>query len=235
VGISPAVAVRKLAAHGMIVNGGYILGFDKETVETAVHMVDLIQETGVCMAMVGTLFALPDTQLFRRLQREGRLFRVDQVMVDGTVEVDQTTSGLNFATERPRTAILHDYARVLQRIYDPRKYYERVWTTATQLVPARKYRPSLGQTLKQVRSFVKACAQVGTDRRAGLLYWKTLAKVLLTNPAALEAVVSLAVMYIHFSKQAEFVVDLLVKQAAYIKDVGEENYNRLMLVGQAAG
>ena len=56
-------AVRTLAEYGIIVNGGFILGFDNETDCTAARMTELIQETGICMAMVGTLSALPNTAI----------------------------------------------------------------------------------------------------------------------------------------------------------------------------
>ena len=36
-------------------------------------MIDCIEDTGIPAAMVGLLFALPNTQLTRRLAKEGRL------------------------------------------------------------------------------------------------------------------------------------------------------------------
>ena len=42
-------------------NGGFILGFDHETEHTARNMSRLIQESGIVMAMVGGLYALPGT------------------------------------------------------------------------------------------------------------------------------------------------------------------------------
>jgi radical SAM superfamily enzyme YgiQ (UPF0313 family) len=64
-GISVVDAVRTLGAHGMSVVGGFILGFGNETEETARQMVDLIQDTGICLAYAGMLVALPNTQLTR--------------------------------------------------------------------------------------------------------------------------------------------------------------------------
>ena len=54
--------------------------------------------------MVGLLYALPNTQLTRRLAQEGRL----HPFVEGTHRgsADQCSQGLNFETLRPRREIL---------------------------------------------------------------------------------------------------------------------------------
>jgi len=230
-GLSAAEAVRTLNSHGMIVNGGFILGFDGETQRTAGNMIDLIQNTGICMAMVGTLSALPNTQLSHRLRREGRLFGGGLIVEDTSVDIDQTTSGLNFATARPRTDILRDQMDVLRAIYDPQKYYERVLLTATHLRPALRSRLSFAQVPRMVWAFLKVSRRAGLSRRTGPLYWRTLFEVLMRNPRALEAAVSLAAMHVHFFAQSEFVIRTLEEKVATIESCGEENYNRWMILG----
>jgi radical SAM superfamily enzyme YgiQ (UPF0313 family) len=225
-------AVRTLASHGMIANGGFVLGFDSETEHTAGHMVDLIQETGICSALVSTLTALPNTQLSRRLAREGRLFAGGlMVTTDSAVDVDQTTGGLNYATARPRTAILRDQINVYRQIYDPGQYYRRVLATATQLVPHRRHRPTLLGSLKLARGFLRVSARAGFNLRTGPLYWKTLLQVLVTNPGALEAVVSMAALYVHYTRQSAFVIDTLERRIAEIERCGEDSYNQSMIAG----
>jgi radical SAM superfamily enzyme YgiQ (UPF0313 family) len=228
-GVCAVEAVRTLASYGMTVSGGFILGFDNETENTARQMIDLIQEAGICVAMVGTLVALPNTQLSRRLKREGRLFSGGQMRIETAVDIDQTTSGLNFATTRPRSAILQDQVQVFRHIYDPKKYYERVLLTAIQLAPAYKNRPSFAQALKLAWAFLKVSAKAGISRRTGPLYWKTLFKVLTRNPRAVSTAVNMAAVYVHFSRQSEFVIRTLEERAEYTRSYGEENYNKLMI------
>jgi len=230
-GLSAAEAVRTLNRHGMIVNGGFILGFDGESDGTADNMINLIQETGICVAMVGTLSALPNTQLSRRLKREGRLFGGGLIVENTTVDIDQTTSGLNFATARPRTDVLRDQMDVLRAIYDPRAYYERLLLTATQLKPSLRSRLSLDQVPRMVWAFLRVSRRVGLSRRTGPLYWRTLFEVLVRNPRALEAAVNLAAMYVHFSQQSWFVIRTLAEKVEAIKRCGEEIYNRRMILG----
>ncbi len=235
-GVSVVSAVRKLASHGVIAIGGFILGFDNETENTARNMIHLIQESGICMAMVGTLFALPNTQLSRRLKREGRLFGGGLTMVeDPGVDVDQTTSGLNFATSRPRTAILQDQLTVLRHIYAPERYYERVLLTATHLVCSHKSRSSFSQSFRLAWFFLKVCGKAGFNRHTGTLYWKTLFKVLMRNPKAVDAAVNLSAMYVHFSKQSDFVIRMLEEKVEYVQSYGEGNYNEWMLTRHTVG
>jgi len=229
--VSVGDAVRTMTAHGIIVNGGFILGFDSETEHTADRMASLIEETGIATAMVGTLAALPNTRLSQRLSREGRLFAGGRMTVDPSVDIDQTTSALNFATARPRTAILQDQARVYRRIYAPASYYRRVLHTATHLRPNHRHHPALLQSLRLLWAFVQVSARAGFNRHSGLLYWRTLVSVLIRNPQAVVTVVSMAALYVHFAGQAEYVIRTIEDEVTAIEAVGEERFNKLMMDG----
>src|ERR1700687_4131909 len=65
--------------------------------------------------------ALPNTQLTRRLEKEGR---ITPALLD--TKGDPLNSGLNFVTLRPRREILRDYKAVLQNIYHPDAFFARV-------------------------------------------------------------------------------------------------------------
>jgi radical SAM superfamily enzyme YgiQ (UPF0313 family) len=230
--VSAVDAVRTLASYGMIVNGGFVLGFDSETERTADRMIDLIQEAGIGTALVSTLTALPNTQLSHRLQREGRLFAGGRMLQsDAQLEIDNTTSGLNFATSRPRTDILRDQAQVLRTVYDPANYYARVLRTALDLAPDYRYRPGFVAALKLVWAWLKVSVKVGLNRRTGPLYWKTLFTVLAANPRAAQAAISMAALYVHFGQQSEFVIDMLERKIADIERSGEKEYNERMIAG----
>jgi len=199
-------SVNKISSYGMIANAGFIIGFDNETDQTADKMIQCVQDTGICMAMVGKLYALPETQLTRRLEKEGRLFEVGSTLNDS--ELDQLTSGLNFITTRPRLDVLKDYLHVIKYIYNPERYYQRVMTTSLNLKPEYKYKPGLVKFLKNLIVFFKVCKKVGINKTTGWLYWKTLITVIFKNPGAVEATVNLAAMYIHFNKQSKYIIDL---------------------------
>ena len=175
------------------------------------------------MAMVGRLYALPKTQLTKRLQLEGRLFENPSILTDDVI--DQTTSGPNFVTTRPRVDVLSDHVNVLQHIYAPAQYYRRVLTTCLSLRPAGKHKPSFAKRLKMVRTLLKLCATIGLDKTTGWLYWKTLVTVGLRNPGAIEAAVNLAAMFIHFQAHARFIIDLTNKEIESLKSTENEKIN----------
>jgi radical SAM superfamily enzyme YgiQ (UPF0313 family) len=225
-------AVNKIYSYGMIVNAGFIIGFDNETAQTANNMMRCIQDSGICMAMLGKLYALPNTQLTRRLRREGRLFEDGSALQELKTEIDQMTSGLNFITTRPRIDVLRDYAKVIVFIYDAKHYYERATYTGLHLKPNYHYRPTLAKMLRSAKAFLKLALIIGFNKTTGWLYWTMLLKVALKNPGALEATLNLAAMFIHFRKQSKFIVDLTNNEIADIISSREVRYSELMFQEQ---
>ena len=210
-------AVNKIYSYGMIVNAGFIIGFDNETDQTAENMIKCIQDSGICMAMLGTLYALPNTQLTRRLKREGRLFENGSTLREIHTEIDQMTSGLNFITARPRIDVLKDYVQVITYIYEPKRYYERATYTGLHLKPDYKYRPTIGRMLKLAQAFLKLCLKAGFNKTIGWLYWKTLLTVIFKNLRAIEATVNLAAMSIHFHKMSKFIIEYTNKEIKRVR------------------
>jgi len=66
-------AVRRIYAAGIDILAGFIIGFDRDTSATFAAQRRFIVDSGIIVAMVGLLTALPKTPLFERLAREGRL------------------------------------------------------------------------------------------------------------------------------------------------------------------
>ena len=221
--------IRKTLSHGIIVDASFIFGFDNETEQSARLMMNCIRDSGICMAMVGTLYALPDTQLARRLKNEGRLFQEVTRISDPSLEIDQMSSGLNFQTIRPRSAILKDYTSILNNIYDPENYYKRLTYLGLNLKPCYRHKPGTLKKIRLLRSFLMVCGKVGFNIRTGILFWKLLFTILLKNPKALEPVVGFAAMYIHLAKHARFIIELTNAKIKDIEQYGENNYNQMIL------
>ena len=66
-------AVEKLTRAGLEVMAGFIVGFDSDDEGIFERQRAFIQNAPIPLAMTGILSALPSTQLWRRLEREGRL------------------------------------------------------------------------------------------------------------------------------------------------------------------
>ncbi|MHB0770559.1 B12-binding domain-containing radical SAM protein [Bradyrhizobium sp. 5.13L] len=131
-----AESIHKIYAAGILVTAGFIVGFDNEKVSMADAMIDFIEEAAIPVSMVGLLYALPNTQLTRRLEREGRLHPGHDVAP--TIGADQCTAGINFDPVRPLRDILMDYKRVLEHVYSPAAYAGRVDRLMTLLDRSRQ-------------------------------------------------------------------------------------------------
>src|SRR5205823_10726786 len=170
--------VHKIYRAGMFVNAGFIVGFDSEKGSVAEAMIDCIEATAIPFCMVGLLYALPNTQLTRRLAREGRLFPPDAVrFAPGDDVGDQCTAGINFATARPRRDILADYRTILARIYRPAVYYRRMRTVA-RLLDRPVVDRSAGKDPESSRLFA-------VPVRDFVLLWRLVWRIAARQPAAL--------------------------------------------------
>src|SRR3954464_386175 len=127
-----AECVHKIYGYGMFITAGFIVGFDTEKASIGQAMADLIEEASIPVSIVGLLYALPGTQLTRRLAAEGRLHKGHDIM---RVEQagDQCTLGCNFDTKRPLRDILTDYKTVLGNVFTPEAYAGRLKRMAAML------------------------------------------------------------------------------------------------------
>jgi hypothetical protein len=130
-----AESVHRVQEAGMLVVAGFIIGFDTERGSVSSAMLECIQDAAIPVCTAGLLVALHNTQLYRRLEREGRLHPwnplVDLHSVRGGDHC--TTLGLNFETKRPRRDMLVDYKRVIETLYSPRAYFARVKDVAVRI------------------------------------------------------------------------------------------------------
>jgi radical SAM superfamily enzyme YgiQ (UPF0313 family) len=220
--------VRKLLSYGIVSNGGYIIGFDSESRQIADNMINSIQKSGICMAMIGLLYALPNTQLTRRLASESRLFQQASRSI-GKSDIDQTTSGLNFITLISRIEILKNFIRVINTIYEPSNYYKRVVFTGLNIRPHFKHTPNFRTWLIYMRSFLRVCKRAGFNTVTGFYYWKMFFTVVFRNPKGIETAVNLAAMFIHFQKQKEYGVSMMNHTIDELGKTGEETYYEKML------
>ncbi|HOG82072.1 MAG TPA: radical SAM protein, partial [Smithellaceae bacterium] len=66
-------AIEKIQRSGIEVMGGFILGFDTDKEDAFDNQLAFIRQNGIAQSMVGLLAAMPNTDLFKRLEREGRI------------------------------------------------------------------------------------------------------------------------------------------------------------------
>jgi len=201
-----AESVHRIYAAGMFVTAGFIVGFDNEKAAMAEPMIDLIEEAAIPVAMVGLLYALPNTQLTRRLAKEGRLHPLPEMVPDG--HGDQCTNGLNFDTLRPRREILEDYKRVLDRIYDPVAFAGRLRRLSDMLDNSTRKGQVRATDAKRKFSSAgmlhKLMASVPEPRD---LFRETFSHCLKTNPRSARWIIGQMAFYLHLGPFSRFVIN----------------------------
>src|SRR6185503_4943965 len=119
-------SVKRIQSYGMEVMAGFIVGFDNDPDDIFDLQVNFIRESAIPLAMVGLLTALPDTGLWRRLEKEGRL------LTQSTG--NNTDCSLNFIPKMDATRLVEGYKQVLRTIYSPREYYNRTLESLARVI-----------------------------------------------------------------------------------------------------
>jgi radical SAM superfamily enzyme YgiQ (UPF0313 family) len=184
-------SIAVIQSYGMQVMGGFILGFDTDREDIFDRMVEFIQKSGIPVAMVGLLQAMPGTQLFRRLGKEGRILDAGQG--------DNTGDHLNFLPNMDAARLVEGYRSVLKRIYSSAAYYERVKLYLNRTQPRGGEKRSRQQWLTRAnaRAFVTSILRQGVFGRQRWSYWKFLLTVATRYRHCIGAAMTLAVMGYH--------------------------------------
>jgi radical SAM superfamily enzyme YgiQ (UPF0313 family) len=197
-------SVARIQSYGIEVMGGFILGFDTDKEDIFDRMVEFIQKSGIPIAMVGLLQAMPGTQLFRRLRREGRI-------VDAGGGNNTFCDRLNFLPRMDSAKLVEGYRGVMKRIYNCEAYYERVklYLNRAHPKPAKRTAEERARKLPQpqsepwmtranLRALANSIVRQGVLGRHQWSYWKFLASAATRYRRCFGAAMTLAVMGYHF-------------------------------------
>jgi radical SAM superfamily enzyme YgiQ (UPF0313 family) len=181
-------SVEKIQRRGVEVTGGFILGFDTDAPDIFDRQISFIQQAGIPIAMVGLLNALPNTQLWRRLEQEGRLKR-------GITGNNTHTLSMNFVPRMRETDLIDGYKRVLVELYSPKRYFERC-TTLLRRLPAR-LKAARSTSWVEIKALLLSLLRQGFSSYS-LHYWRYLLGALLIRPTLFPDAVVLAIKGFHF-------------------------------------
>jgi radical SAM superfamily enzyme YgiQ (UPF0313 family) len=200
-----AESIQKIYHAGIFVNAGFIIGFDAEKASIAEGMIQCVEDTAIPVAMVGLLYALPNTGLHRRLIAEGRLHPGSELVENDSV-ADQCTSGLNFDTRRPRRDMLNDYRVVLRRIYEPGAFFARVANMACQLdLSEHRLTRPLRSLLRDFHAFRRITWRSGiAGNGVRGPFWRAVGRSLSRNPRSVRVVFAQAALFLHFLPYSRF-------------------------------
>jgi len=186
-----AESIRTIQHAGLEVMGGFIVGFDHDPTDVFERQFEFIQRTGIVTAMVGLLTALPQTRLYQRLQREGRLL--------AETTGNNTAAVLNFVPQLDRQFLIEGYCRLMRSLYDPKSYYRR---SLTFLAEHRPQGPAIGSSWPDYGVFLKSLWLIGVWHRGRRAFWRFFATVLLRHRRQLAQAMTLAIFGHHFRRVA---------------------------------
>ncbi len=183
--------VKILQRTGLEVMGGFIVGFDHDRTDIFLRQFEFIQRSGVVTAMVGLLNALPQTRLYHRLMKEGR--------IDAETTGNNTQAMMNFTPKLNREFLVNGYRDLMKKLYEPNTYYQRI---RIFLEDYRPKGPSLRLSWTDVRAFLKSFWWLGLWYRGRVAYWKFFWTTLLVRPRKFRFAIELAIVGYHFRRVA---------------------------------
>src|SRR3979490_40882 len=120
--------IHTINSYGMEVVSGIIMGLDTDKAETGDALLAFVDESQIPLLTINLLQALPQTPLWDRLAREGRLLEEDE------------SRGSNVRFLLPYDQVVDSWRRCMEIAYAPEKLYARYqyqcdYTYANQLKP----------------------------------------------------------------------------------------------------
>ncbi len=183
-------SVKTLQRLGLVVHGGFIVGFDNDPQTIFEDQIKFIQNSGIATAMVGLLTALSGTKLFKRLKSENRLLNLSSGNnMDGS---------LNFVPAMNYTKLVKGYKSLLDTIYSQKAYYERVKIFLNEYhLPERQ---KMRITFYDIRAFFRSMIVLGILEKGRSYYWRLLFYTIVKYPRKLYLAVTLSIYGFHFRR-----------------------------------
>ena len=220
--------INKIYAHGIGVSAGFIFGFDDEKPGNDKVMLSCIEDTGIIVAMVSLLVALPNTQLTRRLQKEGRLLSADMELVKDNSQdyqlylvgkhgdgQDNMAGGLNFVTTRDRAEIYREYRHVIETIYSPKVFMDRILATTRRIKLTPKFVPNKAESRELLGFFLKVVWWMTKNKSVRWYYWRNTLKTLFMGRGKFSFAQSQMVLFVHYEQQSKYVSEQLAMNIDY--------------------
>jgi radical SAM superfamily enzyme YgiQ (UPF0313 family) len=185
-------SVKKIQNNGIEVQAGFIVGFDNDSPAIFKNQIDFIQKSGIVTAMVGLLSALPKTRLYQRLQTAGRLVKE----TDGS----NTSLDLNFIPKMNKKVLLNGYKNILNNIYSPKSYYQRVMNFLKEFKP-QKYNINLSKFRPyQIKALFASFWLLGIKNSGRRYFWRLVLWSLFCRPKTFPQAIGFSITGLHFRR-----------------------------------
>lgn len=184
------LSIKKIQKSGLEVQGGFIVGFDNDPPTIFDRLTNFIQESGIVTAMVGLLNAPNGTKLQKRLITEGRMLK------DFTG--NNTDFSINFIPQMNSEKLIDGYKKILDTIYSPKYYYERVMRFMKDFEPKKKKVFHLNPNY--ILALFKSIFKLGVIGEERIYYWKLFFWSLFRKPQLFSLAILFTIYGFHFRK-----------------------------------
>ena len=184
------LSIKKIQKSGLEVQGGFIVGFDNDPPTIFDRLTNFIQESGIVTAMVGLLNAPNGTKLQKRLISEGRMLK------DFTG--NNTDFSINFIPQMNSEDLIGGYKKILDTIYSPKYYYERVMRFMKDFEPKKKKVFHLNPNY--ILALFKSIFKLGVIGEERIYYWKLFFWSLFRKPQLFSLAILFTIYGFHFRK-----------------------------------
>jgi radical SAM superfamily enzyme YgiQ (UPF0313 family) len=109
-------AIKKIQSYGIMVHSAFIVGYDFDCEAIFDGLIEFIDETNLLMPLINVLTPFPGTELFKRLEKEGRILHKDWSRYDAK----------HVVFKHPSLSVgeLSDgYRRIVQAVYS----FDSIW------------------------------------------------------------------------------------------------------------
>jgi len=193
-------ACEKINRAGLQIIAGCIMGFDNERPRAGQRLIEFAVRNRIPELFVTLLQAAPGTDLWTRLQQEGRLLPSPA----GESFTNQTALP-NFVPTRPIGQIVDEFTHLYDVLYDPAAYlaraYEHVLAMGRSSVKRHFALPYLSE-LRAVLILLFRQGLLGSSRRT---FWKLFCCGLLKFPDRFHQFISHCIMLEHYREYRHIV------------------------------
>ncbi|OKH28580.1 B12-binding domain-containing radical SAM protein [Chroogloeocystis siderophila] len=199
-------SVQSITRAGLRPIAGFIIGFDGEKDGAGDRIVRFAEQTAIPTTTFAMLQALPNTALWHRLDKEGRLRGKDG-------NINQTTL-MNFIPTRSLEQITREYIESFWQLYDPVKYLDRTYRCFLMLGAPKCKAPAKMPSWVDIRALLIVCWRQGIKRNTRWKFWHHLFSIIKNNPEVWDHYLAVCAHNEHFLEYRQIVRDELEAQLA---------------------
>ena len=178
--------------NGLSVVASFIIGLDGEKSGAGERISSFVELTSVPVVMLNPLHVLPNTRLWDRLKKEGRL-------VENFNFYGYTSGHLNCVPTRPETEIISEYVQAWDYLYEPSRFLARTYRYYLSMRPTRaamgiqsaypvavansNTKQLYKESLQNIFAFIRLCWRQGVKYDCRGQYWRQLLGISRKNPS----------------------------------------------------